>query len=1243
MYLKEIVAQGFKSFADRTRIGLGPGMTAVVGPNGCGKSNIVDAIRWVLGEQSAKSLRGTSMQDVIFSGTDQRKALPICEVELTFADCEKELGTQFAEVAVMRRLHREGTSDYFINGKPCRLKDIQRLFMDTGVGRMSYSFMVQGQIDQILSANPAERRYLFEEAAGITRYKAQRKEALAKLALVEQNLARATDVVEEVGRQIASLKRQAAKALRYRRLRHRLTHLDLAWQGRQWGERRAQVVELEAATQSTRAEASSLGEALAGREAELARAKEERAAAAERLEASQRSLYDLRAARDAADAEGRTAGLRADDLAARVADARREGEALAAELAEIQSRLSGGAAEKAAREGEVSQADGAYRGRALEADDAARAVATGETALRQLRQDLLIAEGEITRHRADVTNLEVDLRSFQARRAALADALYQARDERVAAERRASDSAAVVTRLHGEAEAARAAEQAAADRGKELLAEFRALQQSIAEQDRVVAKRSAHLGLLEQMQARLEGFSEGAKALLRGELGDAVPAGKAAALSALVEVADPALSPALEALLGQASEAVALDSAEFLPAVVGRLAERELGRTVLHVPAPARAAAADLPAWLTPAASAVRPRGAAAAPLVGGLFAGCFLAPSVGEFLAWWRAHPGFEFLQVATPDGDLVDRRGLVFAGRRAKDAVAGAGVFSREAEIREGKARLAEENDRLTALNERAMALQAELDANEAERAERRAAFEAATREHGVAAADERAARAALAAADERIARDERQVGELEAAQAAATERLDRAKGALAGKELDIERHREGIAAAETGLAGLRAAADRARDALAEFRLGLAERRQQLELADRAVAELAQRRREAEVRLESRRRESEAGDTQVAALRAGAAEAARRAAEAGERAAQAETALEAERAAQSAREAALEAEEQGLAAGREARRDAETRLRGLEVALAEAASQCGFIAEKVLAEHQIDVASVDWRRQLWLADEPFEPSPGLGELDEDEAEEGAAPAAAPSRPARGEPSDDDLRALDATDWPLLVREIAALRERLAGMGAVNLVAVEEYASLRQRHDFLRTQSDDLWKSKEELTKAIDEINATSLQLFTDTFEQVRKNFAFTFERLFNGGKADLHLVQAEDVLDSGIEIIAQPPGTKLRGISLLSGGQRTMTAVALLFAIYMVKPSPFCVLDELDAPLDDVNVGRFTDIVREFTRHSQFLVITHKKGTVAAADAIFGVTMQEKGVTRVYSMRFNRDRGEAEAAVAR
>jgi chromosome segregation protein len=1238
MYLKEIVANGFKSFADRTRLSLGKGMTAVVGPNGCGKSNIVDAIRWVLGEQSAKSLRGTSMQDVIFAGSDQRKALPQCEVELVFADCEKELGTQFAEVSVMRRLYREGASDYFINGKPCRLKDIQRLFMDTGVGRMSYSFMVQGQIDQILSANPAERRYLFEEAAGITRYKAQRKEALNKLTLVEQNLARTTDVIEEVARQIGSLKRQAAKALRYRRLRHRLTHLDLAWQGNQWGSRRARVVELEGTSQATRAEAESLTAALAGREAALAEAKLARAEAAERIERAQHVLYEIRASREAAESEVRTSELRAEDILARSGEIRREVAECDVALSEIETRLSGGAQERSAREGEVTQFDASFRERSTEVEQSIRAVAAAEVGLRQARQDLLMAEGEITRHRADVTNLEVDLRSFQARRSALSDSLYQARDVRSTAERRATESATVVTRLHTELEAARAAEQQTEAEGRRLTGDFRALQQTITEQDRAVAKRSAQLGLLEQMQSRLEGFSEGAKAVLRGELSDSVPAGKAAALSTLLDIADATIAPALENLLGAATEAVALDDAEFLPRVVTRLSERNLGRAVFHVPTPPIKPSSGAPAWLRPASTAVSPRSPAAARLLESLFSGCYLCPSLPEFLTWWSQNPSFEFYLVATNAGDLVDRRGLVFAGPRASTEETGRGVFSRDAEIRETRARLTEENDHLTVLNERAMALQTALEGNEAERTSRRQAFENAAQEHSVAQADERAARAALVSADERISREQQQLTELEAAQAEASERLDFAKGALSGKEQEIESFRTRITEGDRTLESARAAAEALRQSLGEVRLSLAERRQLLELAGRAVSELEQRREETRLRREARLREAAQSDGQVASLRATADTSRVGAAELTARINDAAAILETDRAAQATREASLETDERELTSGRDARRDAESRLRVLEVSLAEESSQCGFISEKVMAEHQLDISSVDWRQQLWLADEPFEPSAGLGEL-EDEEEGSEEETAAMPRAVRGEPSEKDLAALDNTDWPPLVREIAALRERLAGMGAVNLVAVEEYASLRQRHDFLKTQSDDLWKSKEELIKAIDEINETSLKLFTDTFEQVRKNFAFTFERLFNGGKADLHMVQAEDVLDSGIEIIAQPPGTKLRGISLLSGGQRTMTAVALLFAIYMVKPSPFCVLDELDAPLDDVNVGRFTDIVREFTRHSQFLVITHKKGTVAAADAIFGVTMQEKGVTRVYSMRFNRERNEAEA----
>jgi chromosome segregation protein len=440
-----------------------------------------------------------------------------------------------------------------------------------------------------------------------------------------------------------------------------------------------------------------------------------------------------------------------------------------------------------------------------------------------------------------------------------------------------------------------------------------------------------------------------------------------------------------------------------------------------------------------------------------------------------------------------------------------------------------------------------------------------------------------------------------------------------------------------AEGSLETRRQEVESRRNALGDVRLSRAEQLQRLETVGKELAELESRRAEAAARSAARRNEAAQNDRLIGELR-GESAAARERSERLRVEAEAAAAELAERRNELARlDAELETEDRVLAVDRDRLRDAESRLKSLEVSLAEQGSQCGFIAEKVRTEHQLEVADVDWRLQLWLADGEPEGLSALEDLDETEDGEGAAPT--PRTPVRRpDPSAEDLAAMESADWPPLVREIADLRDRISGMGSVNLVAVEEYSSLRERHGFLTAQSDDLWKSKEELTKAIEELNQTSLQLFTETFDQVRKNFKFTFERLFVGGTADLEMVQSEDPLESGIDIIARPPGTKLRTITLLSGGQRAMTAVALLFAIYMVKPSPLCVLDELDAPLDDTNVGRFTDIVREFTKFSQFLVITHNKRTVSAADAIFGATMQEKGVTRLFSMRFNREKDEAE-----
>jgi chromosome segregation protein len=336
-------------------------------------------------------------------------------------------------------------------------------------------------------------------------------------------------------------------------------------------------------------------------------------------------------------------------------------------------------------------------------------------------------------------------------------------------------------------------------------------------------------------------------------------------------------------------------------------------------------------------------------------------------------------------------------------------------------------------------------------------------------------------------------------------------------------------------------------------------------------------------------------------------------------------------------------------------------------EVRVAELRARVQFLTEELTHEFQVEVATLDWKNLLWHADDEPE---GIKDLDLDEDDEGGSkepaagnqPAALPAdasvvggdsgaaiaetKPKRrkkkenkGEPTAADLASLDSANWAEIKAEVDALRQRIGAMGAVNLVAIEEYAELRQRFDFLKTQSDDLTNAKADLLKAIDDINNTSLEQFKVTFEQIRKNFAYTFNILFGGGRAEIDLVQAEDPLESGIEIVAQPPGTKLKGITLLSGGQKTLTAVALLFALYMVKPSPFCLLDELDAPLDESNIHRFTNLLKQFVKDSQFIIITHNKSTVSAADALYGVTMQERGVSKTVSMRFNKELGEAEA----
>jgi chromosome segregation protein len=1245
MHLKALKLHGFKSFADNTTLSFQPGVTAIVGPNGCGKSNIADAIRWVLGEQSAKALRGGKMQDVIFEGADTRKPAQFSEVALLLTDCEKQLGSEFHEIEIMRRVARDGAGEYYFNGQPCRLKDIHKLFMDTGVGRTSYSIMAQGQIDQILSSKPEERRVVFEEAAGITKYKSQRREAMNKLALTEQNLARVSDVINEVGRQIGSLRRQAAKAMRYKRLSFRLRQLALAHGHHQWQGLSTTLADLDGRVSGLRGDAEARRTTLDEKTRALDEQKAERTALTQRVQDAQQAVFDLRSQKEQAENQSGLAEVKRTGLAERLESGKEDLAELEMQLRELASQVDTGAQDKQMQLSLLGSSDAVFQDRNRELAVIEGELTKAEQQLSQERFHLLQLESTVARLRTDSSGLEVDARTSQNKYDQLSQDLAQLRSAVEGAASALAEASQKVqearieqSRVNNEAQAAQAALQEATQK-------FREAQRRLQEIDRGLAQKTARLKLLQQLQEKWEGFGEGAKALLSGRLSAVIGEQKFTPVTQGLEVR-PEYAKALEALLGASVEAIAVSDLGTAQKILGQLEADQIGSVCLQVPGLAGAAnGGELPAGLKPAVEAVA--NLEASHPAAAMLSACYLTDDLNGFLNFWQANPGFSFLMVATPKGDLVDRRGLVSGGHHKKPANS---IVQREVDLREtGKAVVAEQaaHDEQRALIDQLNATLAEAEATlEQKRKDVLAASQQAATLHS----EEKNAQRSLDDARNRLQRMENELANLKREHDEAMSRLAKAQAQLAGAHAAVEAQKQVIATIETSINDKRADRDQKRESLAQARLELAERRQKVEVLDRGLTEMERRRVQLADLHDQRQIEIETWSEQIAALEQEGAGQRSRAEEIAVTLGVAQENVEKIRAALSAIEQQINGVEAGLSSIRTEAEAAMTELSRHEVKAAETKARLQFLTEEITHEFQADIPTLDWRRLLWHADDEPE---GIKDLDLDEEDEGAAPVAQPAegeavaeaKPKRrkkkenkGEPTEENLAAVTA-NWEEIKTEVDALRQRIGAMGAVNLVAIEEYSELKQRYEFLKTQSDDLTNAKAALLKAIDDINQTSLEQFKVTFEQIRKNFAYTFNILFGGGRAEIDLVTAEDPLESGIEIVAQPPGTKLKGITLLSGGQKTLTAVALLFALYMVKPSPFCLLDELDAPLDESNIHRFTNLLKQFVKESQFIIITHNKSTVAAADALYGVTMQERGVSKTVSMRFNKERGEAEA----
>ncbi|MCB9521885.1 MAG: chromosome segregation protein SMC [Myxococcales bacterium] len=1178
MKLKRLDIHGFKSFYHRTTLAFDAGVTAVVGPNGCGKSNIVDAIKWVMGEQGARALRGNAMEDVVFAGSERRGPMGMCEVRLTFAnDGSAEVPARWRDVpelAVERRLERSKGSDYFINKQRCRLADVQELVAGTGVGsgpggQRAYAIIEQGQIGRIVSAKADERRLLIEEAAGITRYRARKKVAERKMAETRLNLDRLLDVVGEVAVRLKSLERQARKAERYQAYRAEADGI----------ERRVALAALRAA-EAAFAMHRAATEAVAEREAVAAGALE----AAEAAEAA--ALAEVEAA--ALEARARGEALSAAERAA--SEARGRVDALSLELRGLEAQLA------ALRDGEDDGGAQAEQLRAeLEATDAQLAALAGEAEAERGALDEVEAQ-RAAAHRA-VLDARATAERLRREAAEEAHAVARARAQHETALRHADEVARRLATLNAEAE--RLAGEVASSR--QALAE--------AEQAREAAERALTAAQTERRAARdavqgheaaaTEADREARKAAealagARGEL--AALEAQVARRADLGAAARKLLGAGLAGVMGVVADALEVP-AELEMAVAAGLGAR-LQAVVVADPQAAQRALAHLAqgrdgrALLALADAHPRPQPATVPARPG--VAGRLLDHLPGERPPWILALLGDVLLVNDTETalavsarwpGPVVTREGVRCEGRVVLLAGGGGPDPSPLRRRRE-----------LVALKERVAAhasardrAQAQADAARQGLIQGREAAELAGRAAHRAELTLSTARAEA----RRLAQHAEQAQARQAKVAHDLERLTGAAAEVAERVAQAEAQAVALEASRTDRAqaieGAQAAAAEAEGARDEAVTALHQARAQKAARVERMDGLGLQRTRVERLLTDLRHRAERTRRTRAALGDRQAEARSQLAEAQ---GAAQGAQEAARALVAAAGRAREVEAEALAQGKTARAASQV-ARAAHNAAREALNEARLTLQGVRLEATHQVAQIEERFGCSVA------------------ELAATLADAPTVTA-----DEAAR----------LKELRALIEK---MGDVNLAAIEEFGEVAERHDFLTQQRADLEAALADLARAIGRIDRTSRRLFAETFEAVNAHFRALFPRLFRGGEAELVLTEPDDLLGTGIEMLVRPPGKTVQNVALLSGGEKAMCAIALVFAVFRVRPSPFCLLDEVDAPLDDANIGRFNEVVREMAQASQVLLITHNKRTMEIADVLYGITMEESGVSKLVSVR--------------
>ena len=1233
MRIKSLQLHGFKSFVDRTVFTFDDGVTAVVGPNGCGKSNVVDAIRWVMGEQSPRRLRGKGMDDIIFAGSEARPPIGMAEVVLTFDNADGRAPAEFSaynEIQITRRLYRSGESEYQMNKATCRLRDVHDFFRDSGFGVKGYTIVEQGRVAEIVSAKPEERRVLIEEAAGISKYKARRREAEGKIRSTEQNLHRVNDVLGEIKRQISSLERQARKAARYKRLQETQRVLELSIASDERRELAAAAAEAGARLEELRGQTTGLEAQLAERELHIQERRLALGESEKAVSASSEALYALRS--EIKQLEGQIELSRREcegiDLSN---EGRRE------EIAQLREQLHTAEAEAAAAQDELDRLESSLASE-LEEITAAEAEARGASdALRDLESERSRANDAFVEILTSTARAEDRLAAAADRRAQI-DQRMRAVDQQLDANQTA---AAEVGRDQSQLQEGLRGLLQERDRLQEQLlkamqshqrlteAEREAGEELVTLREKLEARRARLASLTEVIESR-EDVAAATRHLLERPEGERSRLGLKGLVRDLVQ-SDPEVESAVEAVLADRADAMVAETSRGAVEALEELRRSGAGRGVFIVEPSEQSSLGIVPLGV-PLLERVRvPAGAEG--LARALLGDVYLVDSLSQALETYGASARLPATFV-TRTGDVLSPDGVIRGGGES----AASGMLGRMREVRELEAEVVD----LTARAEAAQSRRSQVEADRITAGEEldnlrnrqhTAALAVANHEKDLERASERVkslGEAQESRSDERsglLGESEALVLEVQQLESEIERaRTDRAEGqreldavglriSAAGRELTRLENR----ATELKVAHnvrveqqtrLRDGAERSAQSARETAEWIDRREREIDTATDRRALLVEQSREAEESLSTRLGEEETARLESERLRE-----------------------------------AYEREAESLRGLEDAIRDVRVELnaRRDEAASADMTAK----ESQMRLDHQDATIREKWNVDLatWTLPplEPESPEPEIVDHSqphpEEEASETAGTQATGEEEEGGEEEDpigsatalrDARRNAELARRPIdeRKRELESVRKGIQSLGDVNVGAIEEHEELAERFRFLSEQKEDLDDTIRSLQEAIARINRTSRRRFRETFDLVSKRFSENFPRLFGGGKASLVLTDAEDVLEAGIDIMAMPPGKRLQNVNLLSGGEKTMTALALLVAVFQVRPSPFFLLDEVDAALDDANVGRFNGLITEMAQHSQFLVITHNKRTIEVADVLYGVTMEQKGVSKLVAV---------------